>query len=117
MFSLLPARGPADRSLRERRQPAEINALVADAQAIVHGRVVRLQGRARGDGLGIETLVTIEAESYLKGDLGRDVTFVVAGGQFGRYRSVVSGAPQLAEGQEVVLFLGAKARPCPMSSG
>ena len=93
--------------------PAEINALVADAQAIVHGRVVRLQGRASGDGLGIETLVTIDAESYLKGDLGREVTFVVVGGQFGRYRSVVSGAPQFAEGQEVVLFLGAKAPALP----
>ena len=93
--------------------PAEINALVSDAQAIVHGRVVRLQGRASGDGLGIETLVTLEAESYLKGDLGREVTFVVVGGQFGRYRSVVSGAPQFAEGQEVVLFLGAKAPALP----
>jgi len=93
--------------------PAELSALVADAQAIVHGRVVHLQGRASGDGLGIETLVTIEAESYLKGDLGRDVTFVVVGGQFGRYRSVVSGAPQFAEGQEVVLFLGAKAPALP----
>jgi hypothetical protein len=93
--------------------PAEINTLVHDAQAIVHGRIVRLQGRASGDGLGIETLVTMEAESYLKGDLGRDVTFVVVGGQLGRYRSVVSGAPQFAEGQEVVLFLGAKAPALP----
>jgi hypothetical protein len=93
--------------------PAEISALVSDAQAIVHGRVVRLEGRASGDGLGIETLVTIEAESYLKGDLGREVTVVVVGGQLGRYRSVVSGAPQFAEGQEVVLFLGAKAPALP----
>jgi hypothetical protein len=93
--------------------PAEITTLVADAQAIVHGRVVRLQGRASGDGLGIETLVTIEAESYLKGDLGHEVTFVVVGGQFGRYRSIVSGAPHFAEGQEVVLFLGGKAPALP----
>ena len=93
--------------------PAEIRTLVADAQAIVHGRVVRLQGRASGDGLGIETLVTIEAESYLKGDLGKEVTLVVVGGEFGRYRSVVSGAPRFTEGQEVVLFLGGKGPALP----
>jgi hypothetical protein len=88
--------------------PAEIGTLVEDAQVIVHGRVVQLQGRAGSDGLGIETLVTLQAASYLKGDLGREFTFVATGGQLGRYRSIVSGAPRFVEGQEVVLFLGAK---------
>ena len=88
--------------------PVEITTLVADAQVIVHGRVVRLEARASADGLGIDTLVTLESASYLKGDLGRAFTFVARGGQLGRYRSVVSGAPRFVEGQEVVLFLGAK---------
>ena len=52
--------------------PAEISALVADAQVIVHGRIVSLEGRESGDGLGIETVVTLEAESYFKGNLGRE---------------------------------------------
>lgn len=93
--------------------PVEIGSLVADAQVIVHGRVARLEGRTSGDGLGIDTLVTLEAASYLKGDLGRTFTFVARGGQLGRYRSVVSGAPRFVEGQEVVLFLGAKAPALP----
>jgi hypothetical protein len=87
--------------------PADLGALAANAQAIVHGRVVNLQGRHSGDGLGIETLVTLEVQSYLKGDLGKELTFVVLGGHLGRYRSVVSGAPQFLQGEEVVLFLGA----------
>src|SRR5918993_134800 len=88
--------------------PAQFSRLVGEAHAIAHGRVVGLEGRASGDGLGIETVVTLEVESYLKGDLGRHVTFVVPGGQLGRYRSVVSGAPRFAEGEQVVLFLNAK---------
>ena len=88
--------------------PVEIATLVADAQVIVHGRVVRLEPRASADGLGIDTLGTLESASYWKGDLGRAFTFVARGGQLGRYRSVVSGAPRFVEGQEVVLFLGAK---------
>ncbi len=87
--------------------PAEISALVADAQVIAHGRIVSLEGRESGDGLGIETVVTLEVESYFKGNLGRELTFAVLGGQLGRYRSVVSGAPRFAPGEEVVLFLGA----------
>ena len=49
----------------------------------------------------------------MKGDLGRELTFVVLGGQLGRYRSVVSGAPRFAPGEEVVLFLGAHAPAIP----
>jgi hypothetical protein len=88
--------------------PAAIGTLVEDAQVIVHGRVVQLQGRAGSDGLGIETLVTLQTTSYLKGDLGREFTFVARGGQLGRYRSIVSGASRFVEGEEVLLFLGAK---------
>jgi hypothetical protein len=88
--------------------PADIGALVADAEVIAHGRIVSLQGRESGDGLGIETVVTLAVESYMKGNLGRELTFVVLGGQLGRYRSVVSGAPQFTPGEEVVLFLGAR---------
>jgi len=40
----------------------------------------------------IDSLVTIEAEQYLKGDFGERVTFRVPGGRIGRYRSVMVGA-------------------------
>ena len=55
----------------------------------------------------IETLVTLEVETYAKGDLGRTVTLRVPGGQMGPYRSVMLGAPTFVEGEEVVVFLAA----------
>ncbi len=88
--------------------PTDLNTLVAEAFAIAHGRVVDVRSRPSGDGIKIETLVTLQVRTYLKGDLGEEVTFLVAGGTLGRYRSVVIGAPKFAEGQEVVLFLGAR---------
>ena len=79
--------------------------LVADARAIVVGRVVALESRWNDGRHGIETLVTIEVEQYLKGDLGTSVTVRTPGGQIGPYLSVMPGAPRFAEGDEVALFL------------
>ena len=79
--------------------------LVADARAIVVGRVVALESRWNDGRHGIETLVTLEVEQYLKGDLGTSVTVRTPGGQIGPYLSVMPGAPRFAEGDEVALFL------------
>ena len=97
--------------------PAELCELVRDSQAIVHGRVVDVSavwvdGRRR-----IDSLVTLEVEQYLKGDLGDEVTIRVPGGQIGRYRSVMVGAPSFAEGDEVVLLLGARGPSVPYVLG
>ena len=93
-------------------KPADLRTLVRAARAIVHGRVVATDVRA-SDRTRAETRVTIDATAYLKGDLGNRVTFLVPGGTIGRYRTVVSGAPQFAAGDEVVLFLGARAPALP----
>ena len=79
--------------------------LVADARVIAVGRVVALESRWTEGRHGIETLVTIDVEQYLKGDLGTSVTLRTPGGQMGPYLSVMPGAPRFAEGDEVVLFL------------
>ena len=79
--------------------------LVADARAIVVGRVVALEARWNDGRHGIETLVTLEVEQYLKGDLGTSVTVRTPGGQIGPYLSLMPGAPRFAEGDEVALFL------------
>ena len=47
------------------------------------------------------------AGSYLKGGPAGTVTFRVPGGQIGRYRNVMVGAPQFQPGEEAVLFLSA----------
>jgi hypothetical protein len=80
-------------------------ALVRDAGAIAVGRVVALEARWNDGRHGIETLVTVEVEQYLKGDLGSSVTVRTPGGQIGPYLSVMPGAPQFHEGDLVVLFL------------
>jgi hypothetical protein len=88
--------------------PADLNTLAAEAYAIAHGVVVDVRARQTTDAVRVETLVTIQVSAYWKGDLGEEVTFAVAGGRLGRYRSLVVGAPQFAAGEEVVLFLGAR---------
>ena len=81
--------------------------LVGQAHAIAVGRVVAVEPRWREGRRGIETALTFEVDQYLKGDLGRTVSLNVPGGQMGRYRSVMPGAPAFTEGEEVVLFLTA----------
>jgi hypothetical protein len=87
--------------------PLEFRELVAAAPVIVHGRVVDVragwvEGRRR-----VETIVTLQAAEYLKGRLGEEITFRVPGGQIGRYRTIMIGAPEFSPGDEVVLFLNA----------
>jgi hypothetical protein len=76
-----------------------------------------LEVRWVADRRGIETLVTLDAEEYLKGALGAQVQFLVPGGAIGRYRSIVVGAPALKVGQRVVVFLGARGPSLPYILG
>ncbi len=85
--------------------PIEFRELVTTAPVIVHGRIVDVQAEWIENRRSIETLVTIEASEYLKGDLGERVTMRVPGGQLGRYRTIFVGAPSFQVGDEVVLFL------------
>jgi hypothetical protein len=87
--------------------PADLGELSRDALAIVRGRVAAVDARYTEDRGTIETIVTLEVESYLKGALGQVVRFRVPGGELGRYRSIVVGAPEFAVDQRVVVFLGA----------
>src|SRR4051812_22134730 len=87
--------------------PAEFHEIVAGSQVIVYGRVTSLRAEWSDDRSRIDTLVTVMAGSYLKGGPGSTVTFRVPGGQIGRYRNVMIGAPQFQAGDEAVLFLSA----------
>jgi hypothetical protein len=84
---------------------AELPELVAEARTIVHGRVISTEPRAVNGGRSIETLVVIEADDYLKGNLGSRLAIRVPGGQIGVRRAVVIGAPVFRSGDHVVLFL------------
>jgi hypothetical protein len=87
--------------------PADLGELSRDAVAIVRGRVAAVDARWTEDRGTVETIVTLEAESYLKGALGQVVRFRVPGGDLGRFRTIVVGAPEFAVDQRVVVFLGA----------
>jgi hypothetical protein len=86
--------------------PASLSELARDARVIARGQVVRVDGRWTEDRRTIETIVTLEAEAYMKGQLGETLQFRVPGGTLGRYRNLVMGAPQFAVGQRVIVFLG-----------
>ena len=87
--------------------PAEFREIVAGSQVIVYGRVTDVRAEWSDDRRRIDTIVTVEAGSYLKGGPGNTVTFRVPGGQIGRYRNIMIGAPSFAPGEEAVLFLSA----------
>jgi len=87
--------------------PAEFHEIVSGSQVIVYGRVTAVRAEWSDDRSRIDTLVTVMAGSYLKGGPGSTVTFRVPGGQIGRYRNVMIGAPQFQAGEEAVLFLSA----------
>lgn len=93
--------------------PADLGELTHDAIVIARGRVVAADARWTDDRRSIETLVTLEVERYLKGDLGSSVQFLVPGGRLGRYQRVFVGAPDFAADDRVVVFLGANGPTIP----
>lgn len=88
--------------------PAEFREIVAGSQVIVYGRIADVRPEWSGDRRGIDTIVTVEAGSYLKGGPASVVTFRVPGGQIGPYKNVMVGAPEFQPGEEAVLFLRAQ---------
>ncbi len=87
--------------------PAEFREIVTGSQIIVYGRVADVHAEWADDRRRIDTVVSLEVSSYLKGGPGDVVTFRVPGGQIGRYRSVTVGAPEFRAGEEAVVFLNA----------
>jgi hypothetical protein len=97
--------------------PAELADLARAARVIVRGRIAAVEARSTDDRRAIETLVTLDPETYLKGSPASVVRFRVPGGQIGRYRRVVVGAPQFAPGQRVIVFLAARSPAIPSVIG
>jgi hypothetical protein len=85
--------------------PTDLGDLARDAGTIARGTVVAVESRWIEDQRTIDTLVTLQADNYLKGRLGPTLTFRVPGGRIGRLRSVTVGAPTFEAGQHVVVFL------------
>ena len=93
--------------------PADVSELSHDAIVIARGRIAAVDAQWTGDRRTIETIVTLDVERYLKGNLGARVQFRVPGGRLGRFRSVVVGGPVFAADDRVVVFLGANGPSVP----
>src|SRR4051812_26819449 len=96
---------------------ADLGELAHDAIAIARGRVVAVDAQWTDGRRSIETIVTLDVETYLKGSLGPSVQFRVPGGVLGRYRSIVVGAPAFEVNERVVVFLGARGPVVPYVVG
>jgi len=96
--------------------PVDLAELSASATAIARGHIVRIEAR-QTTGLRVERLITFEPAQYLKGNLGAAIQFRMPGGTLGRYRTITVGAPEFREGDEVVLFLGARDGDLPVVLG
>ena len=88
--------------------PMTFEELVGEATAVVYARVAEVRGRWTADRGRIESVVTLEALRYLKGNLGDQIAMRVPGGEAGGFVNVIPGAPVLREGDLVVLFLAAR---------
>lgn len=97
--------------------PIEFRELVTTSPVILHGRVTDARSAFVDERRSVETFVTVTVDEYLKGNLGDHVTFMVPGGEIGRYRTVFVGAPEFHEGDEVVLFLKTPAGRLPFVVG
>lgn len=97
--------------------PAEFTEMVARSSLIVHGTVADVTARTDAGRRSIESLITLEVIAPLKGNAPARVVFRVPGGQLGRYRRVMVGAPEFRPGDEVVLFLDGRAPVVPMPFG
>ncbi len=97
--------------------PAEFREIVGQSQIIVYGRVSNAVPELSEDRKRIETIVTFEVATYLKGEGGDTLTFRVPGGLIGRYRSVTVGAPVFESGDEAVLFMTLRADGIPSVFG
>jgi hypothetical protein len=97
--------------------PVDLAGLSRDARVIARGRVAATVPTWTGDWRSIETLVTLDAETYLKGAAGVTLQFRVPGGQMGRYRRWFVGAPEFSVGQRVIVFLGDRGSDVPYVLG
>ena len=82
--------------------------LARAADAIVIGTVAEMETVAGRDGT-ISTLVTIDVEQTVKGQVERRITLREPGGRIGGRTLWIAGAPRFAPGERQLLFLSAAA--------
>jgi hypothetical protein len=97
--------------------PMTFDELVGASAAVVYGRVASVHGQWTADRRGIDSIVAVDAIDYLKGDLSERVSVRIPGGRVGGMVNLIPGAPVLAEGDLIVLFLTTRGPAMPRPTG
>ena len=97
--------------------PAEFREIVNGADLIVYARVSATEARMSDDRRHVDTLVTLQAGTYLKGSARETLVVAVPGGTIGRFMNVTVGAPSFTVGDEAVFFLTTRGRDLPAIFG
>jgi len=97
--------------------PGDFTVMARESELIVHGTVVDVRAVTAGPKRTIESLITVQVANTIKGAAGEQTVFRVPGGQIGRYRRVMVGAPGFSRGDEVIVFLSGRAPSVPMPYG
>lgn len=84
--------------------PLEFRAVVGEAALIVRGHVTDVRAVEVPD-RGVETIATLAVDAVLKGETDGFVSFRLPGGQIGRYRTVMAGAPTVVVNETAIVFL------------
>lgn len=98
--------------------PTAFRVVVTEATLIVRGRITEVRSVVV-PGSGIASVGTVAIDAVLKGQADTFVSIWVPGGQIGRDRFVMIGAPTLRPGQQALFFLkrGADNRLRPVGLG
>jgi hypothetical protein len=97
--------------------PAEFREIVTGSDIIAYGRVTETTVEMSDDRKRVDTLVTLQVGTYLKGGPGDTLVFRVPGGRIGRFRNVMVGAPEFVAGEEAVVFLNVRGSDHPFVFG
>jgi hypothetical protein len=101
--------------------PTDLADVVSAATLIVRGHVTDTRSFTEIANGPVMTAVTMTVDDVLKGSGDRTVTFRVHGGEIGRYRYSVIGAPTFQVGEDAYVFLKRSASgslwPVGMSAG
>jgi len=84
--------------------PTDFREVVTEAGLIVRGRVTDVRA-VEQRGVGVDTIATVAVENVIKGQSDAFVSVRVPGGEIGRYRFAMVGAPVFRPGQRAVFFL------------
>ena len=97
--------------------PAEFREVVDGSVLIAYGRVIDVHPEWADGRRRIDSIVTVDVMSWFKGGNESTLSFVVPGGEIGRYRQVMIGAPVFKPGDEAFLFLKSQGTGMPYVFG